>query len=237
MRKYQALYILIVMNKKLKNPVWYSLSETHEKWLLEFNGVRFYKPEICTFGAYTDIAHTAIALNQYAEISDNFFLVSEYDKPLFDEDNIRLKRKIEGCQMVLQDLPEVNIVEEIIPLTEEYINEIYELVWLVMPGYYQKRTFEMGDYFGIFRGRKLISVAGQRMQSDKFIEISAVVTHPDYTRRGFAKQLTAHVVKEILKERKTPILHTTKGNPAIKLYEDLGFNITRDMNWWYFCKK
>ena len=106
-----------------------------------------------------------------------------------------------------------------------------------MPGYYQKKSFDMGAFFGIFKDQKLVSISGQRMQSDDFIEVSAVVTHPDYTRRGFAKQLVAHTTKEILKERKLPVLHTDKGNTAIPLYEKLGYKITRDMNWWLYGRK
>jgi GNAT superfamily N-acetyltransferase len=119
-------------------------------------------------------------------------------------------------------------------LGEEYIDEIYDLIWLVMPGYYRKRTFEMGNYYGIFKEGKLVSITGQRMQTNQFIEVSAVVTHTDYTRKGLAKQLIAHTAKEILKENKTPILHTNKGNQAIPLYEKLGFELTRDMNWCLF---
>jgi predicted GNAT family acetyltransferase len=106
-----------------------------------------------------------------------------------------------------------------------------------MPGYYRKRTYEMGNYFGIFKEGKLVSITGQRMQTNQFIEVSAVVTHHDYTRKGLAKQLIAHTTKEILKENKKPILHTNKGNSAISLYEKLGFELTRDMNWWLYRKK
>ena len=95
----------------------------------------------------------------------------------------------------------------------------------------------MGRYFGIFKDNELVAVAGQRMQTDKWIEISAIVTHPEHTRKGYAKQLTAHVTNEIIKENKQPILHTNKGNVAIGLYESLGFTITREMNWWFFYKK
>jgi predicted GNAT family acetyltransferase len=49
--------------------------------------------------------------------------------------------------------------------------------------------------------------------------------------------LIYHTTKEILKENKLPILHTNKGNPAIGLYEKLGFKISRDMNWWLYSKK
>lgn len=225
------------MEKKLKNPVWDSLCETHSSFSLAYEDVKFYAPEICPFGAFTDAAKTAKALNAYAKLTDSFFLVSENETPTFDENFVILDQKIEGCQMVLEDFIAPRISEEITPLTTEHIEEIHHLIWLVMPGYYQRRTFEMGNYFGIFKDNKLVAVAGQRMQTNDWIEISAIVTHPDYTRRGYAKQLTAHVTKEILKENKHPILHTTKGNAAIGLYESLGFKLTREMNWWYFHKK
>lgn len=225
------------MEKKIKNPVWDSLCETHRSFSLSYEDVKFYNPEICPFGAFTDASKTAKALNAYAKLTDSFFLVSENETPTFDDNNVILDHKIEGCQMVLENFIEVDITETIVPLTKKHQEQIYQLIWLVMPGYYQQRSIEMGNYFGIFKDQKLVAVSGQRMQTNNWIEISAIVTHPDYTRRGYAKQLTAHVTKEILKENKHPILHTTKGNAAIGLYESLGFKLTREMNWWYFHKK
>jgi len=223
--------------KKLKNPVWYSLNETHNSFLIEYDGVRFYHPEICTFGAFFDPSKTTKALNEYSKISERFFLVSENLIPIIDSKKVLLEKKINGCQMVLENLVEVEILEKIVLLTQEYSKEIYDLIWLVMPGYYQMRTFEMGKYYGIFRNNKLVSITGQRMQTNDFIEVSAVVTHPNYRRKGFGKQLVAYTTKQILKEKKRPILHTNKGNTAIPLYEKLGYKQTRDMNWWLFCRK
>ncbi|MBA6155271.1 GNAT family N-acetyltransferase [Tenacibaculum sp. S7007] len=225
------------MNNKLKNPVWHSLKETHKNFAIQYDEVHFYDPNICPFGAFTNTEKTKDAINEYAKLTDKFFLVSENEIPIYDTSKIILHKKIDGVQMVLQNLQEIDITEEIIPLTENHIDEIYNLVWLVMPGYYKKRTFDMGKYFGIFKNNQLVSITGQRMQTNDFIEISAVVTHPEYTKRGYAKQLTQYVTKDILKDKKHPILHTDKGNPAIKLYEKLGYEIIRDMNWWYFHKK
>lgn len=224
-------------SEHLLNPVWTSLSETHEKFIIEYNNVKFYRPDICTFGAFINTEDTFEALNEYATLTDKFFLVSEYKTPVFDKKKIKLTKKIEGCQMILNNLIEIEITEDIVPLSDIYLDEIYDLIWLVMPGYYQKRSFEMGDFFGIFRKGKLVALTGQRMRSDHWIEVSAVVTHPDFTRQGLAKQLVVHTTREILKQNKLPILHTDKGNPAIGLYEKLGFKISRDMNWWYFSKK
>ncbi len=221
----------------LLNPVWHSLNETHQKFALEFDAVKFYDPEICPFGAFTDTSKTAEALTAYSKLTDSFFLVTENEIPTYDESYVVFNQKMEGCQMVLKSLIEIDTTETIVPLTEAHINAIYDLIWLVMPGYYKTRTFDMGDYYGIFKNGKLVATSGQRMQTDDFIEVSGVVTHPDYTRQGLAKQLTMHATKEILKTGKHPILHTTKGNPAIALYESLGYELTRDMNWWYFNRK
>ncbi|APG64981.1 GNAT family N-acetyltransferase [Tenacibaculum todarodis] len=225
------------LEEKLKNPVWYSLQETHKKFLIEYDGVQFYNPEINNFGAFFNAEKTPGALTQYAEKADKFFLVSEDGVPNINTDTTILEKKIDGCQMVLENLTEVTITEELVLLTEKHINEVYDLIWLVMPGFYQKRGFEMGKFFGIFKDNKLVAISGQRMQTDDFIEISSVVTHPNYTKRGYAKQLIYHTSKDIIKENKLPMLHTNKGNLAIPLYEKLGFKLSRDMNWWLFSKK
>lgn len=96
-----------------------------------------------------------------------------------------------------------------------------------MPGFYQKRGFEMGKFYGIFKDNKLVSISGQRMQTDNFIEISSIVTHPDYTKRGYASQLIHFITKDIISDGKLPILHTYKGNSTILLYEKLGFKIIK----------
>ncbi|KQC31025.1 GNAT family N-acetyltransferase [Flagellimonas eckloniae] len=228
---------MIDLEHQLKNPVWHSLKETHKEFAVEFNGVQFYNPEICTFGSFFDETKTAKASNEYLKTSDEFFFVSENQTPIIDDTKVFLEKKIDGCQMVLNKLIDIQITERIVLLDESFIDEIYDLIWLVMPGYYQKRSFEMGNYYGIFKNGQLVSIAGQRMQTNLFIEVSAVVTHPNYTRKGLAKQLIAYNTKEILKENKTPILHTNKGNLAISLYEKLGYTLTRDMNWWLYRKK
>lgn len=225
------------LEEQLKNPVWYSLNETHHKFLKAYDGVQFYQPDVNRFGSFFDETKTAKALSEYSRIAEDFFLVSEKQTPIIDSDYVFLEKKIDGCQMVLENLIDLTITEEIILLTEDYIDEIYDLIWLVMPGFYQKKSFFMGKFFGIFKDNKLISITGQRMQTNNFIEISSVVTHPNYTKRGFAKQLISFVTKDILKEKKLPILHTNKGNPAIPLYKKLGYKYTRDMNWWLYSKK
>jgi hypothetical protein len=59
---------------------------------------------------------------------------------------------------------------------------------LVFPGFFRPRTLEMGSYLGIYDGRRLAAMAGERMRLDGYQELSAVCTHPDYTGRGYAQR-------------------------------------------------
>ena len=97
------------LEEKLKNPVWHSLQETHKAFLIDYDGVQFYKPDICIFGAFYNAKKTIKALNAYSEIAERFFLVSENGIPNIDENTILLERKIEGCQLVLENLVDLEI--------------------------------------------------------------------------------------------------------------------------------
>jgi predicted GNAT family acetyltransferase len=93
----------------------------------------------------------------------------------------------------------------------------------------------MGDYFGVFKDNTLVAVTGERMKMNEFTEVSAVVTHPLYTGRGYAKQLVAYTVNKIFDQNKTPYLHVAeKNNGAIRLYEKLGFKTRRKISFWNF---
>lgn len=96
----------------------------------------------------------------------------------------------------------------------------------------------MGHYYGIFEEDLLVAVTGERMQTRDWIEISAVVTHPGYTGRSYAKQLVAHTVNHIFKQNKRPFLHVAQSNTAaISLYKKLGFSIRRQISFWHIDRK
>ena len=96
----------------------------------------------------------------------------------------------------------------------------------------------LGDYFGIFKHEKLVAVTGERMKMNAFTEVSAVVTHPIQTGKGYAKQLIAHTVNKIHRENKTPYLHVADTNTeAIQLYLKLCFATRRKISVWHFAKK
>ncbi|MCL6220358.1 GNAT family N-acetyltransferase [Zunongwangia pacifica] len=76
------------------------------------------------------------------------------------------------------------------------------------------------------------------MKMNKYTEVSAVDTHPEYTGKGYAKQLIKHTTDEIFKENKIPYLHVAESNTgAIKLYKKLGFSTRRKISFWNLIKK
>jgi len=107
------------------------------------------------------------------------------------------------------------------------------LINLVQPGYFLPGTRLMGDYFGIWQNGELVAVTGERMRMHGLTEISAVVTHPDFTGRLYAQQLVAHVSKKNIDAGIVPFLHVAESNErAIAIYQRLGYTRRRNIDFW-----
>ncbi len=110
------------------------------------------------------------------------------------------------------------------PLGDSDAGEMLALALLTRPGPFRTRTHRLGRFIGIRDNGKLVAMAGERLQTDDFIEISGVCTHPDYRSRGFGAALLTTVGQRILDEGKTPFLHAYASNAgALALYRSLGF--------------
>ena len=65
-----------------------------------------------------------------------------------------------------------------------------------------------------------------------------VLTHPEYTGKGYASQLTAHTVNNIFSRKKVPNMHVAESNlHAISLYAKLGFEIREKISFWNISKR
>jgi hypothetical protein len=220
---------------KLDNPVWYSLSESHSAFALDYDGTKFYNPEYCPFGGFVNPDSTLKAGKQYAALTDSFFIVGE--KPEIP-DSLEITKELVCLQMVVHDKMQLTGDTKIAKLTENHNAELLHLVNLVQPGYFKTKTPLLGNYYGIFKGNQLIAVTGERMKMNDFTEVSAIITHPDHTGKGYAKQLITNVVNRILDENKIPFLHVVESNiGAIGLYEKLGFMTRRKISFWNVSKK
>lgn len=222
------------VKNKLDNPVWYSLSEIHSEFAIDYGNTKFYNPDYCPFGGFIDPENIADAIDQYSALSDNFFIVGE--KPQVSN-SVKISKEWVCLQMIIREKIELSVDIEIVKLTENHNEELCALVNLVQPGYFKTKTPLLGNYFGIFKENQLVAITGERMKMNDFTEVSAIVTHPDHTGKGYAKQLITHVVNAIFEENKTPFLHVVESNiGAIKLYEKLGFVTRRKMSLWNITK-
>jgi predicted GNAT family acetyltransferase len=100
---------------------------------------------------------------------------------------------------------------------------------LTNPGPFGLRTIELGEYFGVFEGERLVAMAGERLHAGKYREVSGVCTHPDQQGRGLARRLSLKIVRLQLLRGQSPFLHVISSNTtAHALYEKLGFRDYRE---------
>lgn len=225
---------MIEEENKLDNPVWYSLSESHKKHALIFGEMKFYNPDYSSFGSFAEVKNTVSGLAEYSKLSSNFFIFGE--KPILPN-SLKLKNELVCLQMIINSKIKENFQDEIVALNETHLDDLLGLVKIVYPEYFKPKTASLGDYYGIYKNNQLLGVTGERMKMDGFIEVSAVITHPDHTGKGYAKQLVTHVVNAIFDKKNIPFLHVSESNfGAIKLYEKLGFRTRRKISIWNITK-
>ena len=147
--------------KKLDNPVWHSLNESHKTFSITYHDLKCYHVDYCAFGGCEHTKNVSKSIDEYAKLTDNFFIVG--DKPDFSS-GIDLKKELICLQMLIDRRIDAAIHDEIIKLNETHHKELFELVNLVQPGYFKKKTMLLGDYYGIFKNGILVSVTGERMQ-------------------------------------------------------------------------
>ncbi len=190
-----------------------------------------YQADYGPFAASINCTDLTKGMDDYHLHAGEFFVVGE--RPDY-HGKLRLKRELVCLQMICGQKENIEITEDIISL-KRYRKQVIDLVNLVQPGFFRLKTMDMGDYSGIFKNGKLVAVTGERMQLDGFSEVSAVVTHPEYIGKGYAKQLVGHVTNKVLGEDKIAFLHVSASNQrAIRLYENAGYRVRREISFWNF---
>lgn len=216
--------------QKLDNPVWYSLAESHKKLSIICNKTHFYHPGYCAFGAFNEISNNGEDLVAYAKLVTSFFIFGI--KPSIPK-TLKLKDELLCLQMIVRHQIVVPYMDQIVKLENSHREALFGLVKIVYPEYFKSKTADLGNYYGIFKDNQLVAITGERMQMDNFVEVSAVITHPEHTGKGYAKQLVAYTANAIFEQNKTPFLHVSKANVgAVKLYEKLGFETRREISIW-----
>ena len=91
-------------------------------------------------------------------------------------------------------------------------SQMLALVDIARPGPLGSRAMELGDFYGLFDGDKLVALAGERLRLEGYTEIATVCTHPDYRGRGYAKAVVSAVAGKVVASGSTPFLGVDDGN-------------------------
>jgi ribosomal protein S18 acetylase RimI-like enzyme len=212
---------------KLDNPAWYSLTEAHRHFATGNDTLKRYPGNIAPFVAFNPVRQDILAgLDELVSSSESFFFIGEIPIPATSlaSAGYIIESRLDCVQMICTGKIQPTTTSMIEELSEVNDEEMLALINKVQPGYYYPRTRLMGDYYGIRNQGRLVAMAGERMRMDGLTEISAVVTDPAFTGRGYARQLVAHVANKNLLAGIIPFLHAAATNErAVRLYELLGF--------------
>ena len=216
------------MDSPLDNAVWYALTTHHTGFAEVVGAARRYRPDVSVFGAvehFDDDAWRDLAALVGPGRPAVLFRPALPEPP---PGWTRLGGGV-GHQMVLRELAAVD-VPDARSLGPDDAPEMMALVELTRPGPFAARTVDLGGYVGVFDDGQLVAMAGERLRVPGCCEISAVCTRPDHRGRGLAAGLTALVARAVLARGEQPFLHHASDNdPARRVYESLGFEFRREV--------
>ena len=113
--------------------------------------------------------------------------------------------------------------------------EMTALAQATRPGPFTDRALDNGRFWGIRQGGHLVAMAGERMATDGFVEISGVCAAEAARGQGLARLLSCHVAAVIQSEGDVPFLHSYASNAAaVSLYRSIGFAIRSEMRFGVF---
>jgi ribosomal protein S18 acetylase RimI-like enzyme len=217
----------------LDNPAWHALTGPQARFA-EGTGLALrYDPEVSVFGALPhDPAPEAWDAMRALIGADGAAIVFQADELAAPEGWQSLMR-LPGYQMIAT-APIAKDDDAFMPLTEDDVPDMLDLVARTKPGPFLTRTIELGTYLGLRDDDgALIAMAGERLHLDGYTEVSAVCTDERARKQGLASRLVRAIASGIEARGETPMLHCTVENvSAIRVYEALGFQIRATLD---FC--
>jgi predicted GNAT family acetyltransferase len=207
----------------LDRPVWSSLNSGWSE-LAEGNGRALrLAPDYGPFGASAgqskaELASLAALIPERGEL----WVVEREEAAL--PANARVARRGVLAQMVMDGFRPKHRPVGAIDLGDADAPEMQALAAMTKPGPFARRTHRLGGFVGVRHEGRLVAMAGERMRTDSYCEVSGVCTHPDFQGRGLAGALMSIVCERMIARGETAFLHSYAHNAgAIDLYESLGF--------------
>jgi len=212
----------------LDNVVWHSLSGPHAKWSVGTDTARRYAPGFSPIAGFADPGRPSLdALAPYCAPGDRLYC-DGWSGAVPDGWQIEMESTM--FRMVWdRGVPDATEGSEAVRLDPTHASQALELAVLTNPGPFGPRTIELGEYFGVFDGPRLVAMAGERLSAGAFREISGVCTHPDFQGRGLARHLMTGLIRRQMQRGETSFLHVVRDNVvAHDLYARMGFGDYRE---------
>ncbi len=211
----------------LDNPVLSSLTGPHARFAERHGNVLRYPVDVCPFLAMPDEPDEADWTDAAKLAGPGGWLPMAVPR-IQPPGGWKVMMFGEGVQMAGDDL-DVSADPEAVPLGPADVPEMLELTARTKPGPFLPRTIEMGTYLGIRRDGRLVAMAGERLHSAGWTEISAVCTDEAWRGQGLSARLILALGAGIRAREEIPFLHVLTANPAIGLYKKLGFRDRRTL--------
>jgi ribosomal protein S18 acetylase RimI-like enzyme len=207
----------------LDNPIWHALNSRLSQFGEGDAEAKRFVADVSPFAAAESSSPSAIAaLGALVPPGGDISLLQV--APPSPPSGVVVNMSALGVQMVARAMTKNEKPFIIEQLGDGNATEMLELATLTRPGPFRARTHALGRFVGIRDGGKLVAMAGERLRTEEFIEVSAVCTHPDYRGRGYGAALMRKVGARIIADGATPFLHSYADNTtAIALYQSLGF--------------
>jgi len=216
------------MTGLLDNIVWNTLVGPHARFAAGSGGARRYArgfSPIVGFGTPDDPDFDG--LRGHCSADEHFYCDAWSGTPppgwRIDAETTMFKMIWESPTVPADEAPEA------VALGLEHAEAAVALAALTRPGPFGPRTIELGEYFGVFDGGRLVAMAGERMHAGTLREISGVCTHPDFQGRALARRLMSRLMHRQRRRGETPFLHVMRDNAGARaLYARMGFRDVRE---------
>ena len=219
------------MGHLLDNPVWAALTSGNRNLSGGNDIARYLDPEVSAFSAIKEPTPKSYrALYDMVPFQGPVGIFTK--EKAISPSPWKIIKRIDGFQMVYTktEVPQFP-GKEIVQLDKQHVPEMLALTKMTNPGPFLSGTIRFGNYEGILLGGRLVAMAGQRLHSGNYVEISAVCTHPDHVGKGYARQLILSQISNIHANGEIPYLHVRADNTrAIEIYHAMGFETRSGMN-------
>ncbi|HTH52958.1 MAG TPA: GNAT family N-acetyltransferase [Edaphobacter sp.] len=210
------------------NPPLQALLENHAHLAKRSGKAMKYPREVTPFAAIEENSpHAFESLFELMEPGEVTYIISDTHPAVFPglqyDPPLGVLQMAYPRELALPEAPgSESVTLEPIPCIEA--EDMVALTDIAFPGFFRRRTCEMGSYYGIRDAGRLVAMCGERMAIGDYRELSGLCTHPEYRGRGYAPILMVRLMQNHRAAGLRSYLHVAANNTnAIALYEKMGF--------------